>query len=89
MRVCRAYMEKSGSRLLTYYWFPQRGKVLTSLYQIKFYNFLDALTRHRTDGALVRVITPVLNTETPETAEKRLQGIVQLILPRLAEFLPN
>jgi exosortase D (VPLPA-CTERM-specific) len=89
MRVCRAYMEKSGSRLLTYYWFPQRGRVLTSLHQIKFYNFWDALTRHRTDGALVRVITPVPNSETPEAAEKRLQGIVQLIVPRLAVFLPN
>jgi len=89
MRVCRAYMEKSGSRLLTYYWFPQRGRVLTSLYQIKLYNFWDALTRHRTDGALVRIITPVHTAETPETAEKRLQEVVKLMVPRLAGFLPD
>ena len=89
MRVCRCYLEKSGSRMLTYYWFPQRGRVLTSLFQIKYYNFWDALTRHRTDGALVRVITPMRDLEKPETAEKRLREVVALLVPRLAEFLPD
>ena len=89
MRVCRCYLEKSGSRMLTYYWFPQRGRVLTSLFQVKYYTFWDALTRHRTDGALVRVITPVRNLEKPETAEKRLREVVLLLVPRLAEFLPD
>ena len=55
IRVSRAFMEKSGVRQLVYYWFPQRGRVLTNLYQIKLYNFWDALTRRRTDGALVRI----------------------------------
>jgi exosortase D (VPLPA-CTERM-specific) len=89
MQASRAFMEKNGVRQLVYFWFPQRGRVLTNLYQIKFYNFCDALTRHRTDGGLVRVITPVYENEDPEVAEARLQDFTREIVPVLGTFLPR
>jgi EpsI family protein len=89
MPVNRAYLEKSGYRQLSYYWFPQRGRILTNAYQLKLYTFWDALTRQRTDGALVRLITPVYENEKPEDAEKRLQSFMRDIVPVLNEFLPN
>jgi exosortase D (VPLPA-CTERM-specific) len=89
MQVSRAFMEKSGVRQLVYYWFPQRGRILTNLYQIKLFNFWDALTRQRTDGALVRIITPVYGNETPADAEARLQSFTQAIVPALNTFLPS
>jgi EpsI family protein len=87
--VSRAFMIKSGNRQLSYYWFPQRDRILTNAYQLKIYNFWDALTRQRTDGALVRVITPVYDNEELAQAEKRLQSFTQAIVPVLDEFLPN
>ena len=54
---------RRAGRKLTYYWFAMRGRTLTNLYQVKLYTFWDALTRHRTDGALVRLITPVSKRE--------------------------
>jgi len=89
IRVCRAFMEKNGERQLVYFWFPQRGRNLTSLYQVKFYNFWDALTRHRTDGALVRVITPVYGSERAEDAERRLQAFVAPVAQQLKAFIPD
>ena len=89
MSVNRALMEKSGKRQLLYYWFPQRGRFLTNAYQLKIYAFWDALTRQRTDGALVRVMTPLYKFEDPKNAEKRLQGFVKVILPVLDEYLPD
>jgi len=89
IRVSRAFMEKSGVRQLVYYWFPQRGRVLTNLYQIKLYNFWDALTRRRTDGALVRIITPVYDNETPVDTEARLQVFTKELVPVLDSFLPR
>jgi len=89
MKVNRAFMQKSGSKQLVYYWFPQRGRILTNAYQLKIYAFWDALTRQRTDGALVRVMTPVGEIEGLEAAEKRLQGFVREMLPVLLEFLPG
>jgi exosortase D (VPLPA-CTERM-specific) len=89
IEVNRAFMEKSGSRQLIYFWFPQRGRILTSLFQVKLYSFWDALTRQRTDGALVRVITPVYESERLEDAEKRLQGFTREIAPALKEYIPE
>jgi EpsI family protein len=56
---------------------------------MKMYTFWDSLTRQRTDGALVRLITPVLLAEQPEAAEKRLQDFTKQIVPILNEFIPN
>ena len=53
--VNRAVMEKGASKQLSYFWFPQRGRVLTNAWELKWYNFVDALTRQRTDGALAPV----------------------------------
>ena len=87
--VNRAIMEKAGFRQIVYYWFPMRGRVLTNIFQMKVYTFWDALTRQRTDGALVRVITPVLSGEQVEDAEKRLQEFTKQIVPVLDGFIPK
>lgn len=89
MQVSRACMQKDGIRELTYYWFPQRGRNLTSTWQLKLYNFWDALTRQRTDGALVRIITPLYDTEGAADAERRLQAFTREVAPVLARFLPR
>jgi EpsI family protein len=67
--VNRALMQKMEQTQLVYYWFPQRGRILTNAYELKFYAFWDALTRQRTDGALVRLITPVYEGEEDKQAE--------------------
>lgn len=89
MQVRRAFMQKSGERMLVYYWFPQRGRILTSMVQLKLYAFYDALTRRRTDGALVRLITPVRGTETQEAAAQRLGGFASQVVPDLRRFIPE
>ncbi|MBM4333118.1 MAG: EpsI family protein [Deltaproteobacteria bacterium] len=89
IRVTPAIMEKSGYKQVAYFWFPARGRILTNAWELKFYTFWDALTRQRTDGALVRLITPVLPGEQVEDAEKRLQEFTKEIVPVLEEFLPN
>ena len=89
MPVNRAIMQKGEYKQLTYYWFPMRGRVLTNAYQMKIYNFWDALTQQRTDGALVRIITRVYENENVEDADKRLQGFMREIVPVLYEYLPK
>jgi EpsI family protein len=89
MQVNRAFMEQAGDRELVYYWFPMRGRILTRLYQLKIYTFWDSLTKHRTDGALVRVITPVYPKERPQDTEARLQGFVREVTPILDEYVPK
>jgi len=87
--VNRAVIELGQNRHVTYYWFPCRGRILNNAYQIKMYNIWDSLTKHRTDGALVRLITSVYEDEKLEDAEKRLQGFVRDVVPVLEEYLPG
>jgi len=89
IRVNRAFMERSGSRELVYYWFQMRGRVLTSTYQLKIFVFWNALLHQRTDGALVRLITPVYGNEKLPQAEARLEGFAAQIVPLLDQFLPG
>lgn len=87
--VNRAFMRKGDSRQLSYYWFPQRHRILTTAYQLKWFNFWDAFTRQRTDGALVRLITPVYPGEEVEAADARLVDFTREAILALEEFLPK
>ncbi len=89
MEVNRAVMQFGQKRQLSYYWFPVRGRILNNAYQLKIYNFWDALTQQRTDGALVRLITTVYENEKLADAEKRLQNFVRDIEPVLEEYIPG
>ncbi len=89
MNVNQAFMQLGDIKQLSYYWFPKGGRILTNAYQLKLYTFWDALTKQRTDGALVRLITSVYDSEELADAEERLQGFARKIQPVLAQFLPR
>jgi exosortase D (VPLPA-CTERM-specific) len=89
MKISRAVIQYDQSRQIAYYWFSLRGRILSNVYQLKFYNFWDALTLQRTDGALIRLITPIYKNEKLEDAEERLQGFVRNIVPVLNEYIPG
>lgn len=88
-KINRALMQKQEQKELVYYWFSQRGRILTNAYQLKIYNVLDSLRKQRTDGALVRLITPVHYFEKVEVAEARLQNFTNNILEILHEHIPD
>ena len=89
MQVSRAVVQHDGITEIVYYWFSQRGRTLTNLYQLKLYNFLDALLMQRTDGALIRLITPVYKSENDADAEARLQDFMRDFVPVLHEYIPG
>jgi exosortase D (VPLPA-CTERM-specific) len=51
--------EKNGEKQLVYFWYQGRGRNFTSEYAAKFYMVWDGLWRRRTDGALVRLMSPL------------------------------
>ena len=51
--------------------------------------FWDALTRQRTDGVLVRLITPVYAGKEEEAADRRRLALTKQTVPVLNEFLPK
>lgn len=87
--VNRAIVQKGLQQQVVYYWFEQRGRHLTSDYVVKATTVLDAVTRGRTDGALVRVITPIGGGERQAEADARLEVFLQDMLPILPRYIPE
>lgn len=85
----RAVIEKGLSRQLVYYWFEQRGERMTNDYLAKAKVVYDSLTIGRTDGALVRFVTPISANETEAEADARLQGFMAELLLRLPRYIPE
>jgi exosortase D (VPLPA-CTERM-specific) len=85
----RAVIQKGLSRQLVYYWFEQRGTRMTNDFAVKASVLKDSLTRGRSDGALVRFVTPVGERESVAEAEARMQRLMSVLLPRLPRFIPG
>ena len=89
LKVNRALITHGEAHQLVYYWFQQRGRTITNEYLVKWFVFWDALTKNRTDGALVRLITPVAEGEDIQTSEAALRSFAASIAPHLDEYIPN
>lgn len=88
-QVNRVLIQKGGDRQLVYYWFRQRGRVITDEYAAKVYLLLDALGMNRTDGALLRLTTPVPQGADVVRAERRLLDFLGVLEPRLSRYIPD
>lgn len=87
--VNRAVIQKGLSKQLVYYWFEQRGKRQTNDYAAKIGVVWDSLIIGRSDGAIVRFVTPIADHETEADAELRMLRLMELILQKLPKHVPN
>jgi exosortase D (VPLPA-CTERM-specific) len=89
LRVNRVLIELGNEKQLVYYWFQQRGRSITNEYLVKWYLFVDSLTKSRTDGALVRLVTPLRPGESAVQGEERLAAFLSDAAPRLDRYIPR
>jgi len=87
--VNHVIIQKGAERLLVLYWYQSQGRVVASEYWSKFYMVYDAIRTNRSDGALVRVVTPIVSTEPEEAADRRAAAFVQSLFPLLGRYLPS
>jgi exosortase D (VPLPA-CTERM-specific) len=85
----RAVIQKGLERQLVYYWFAGRGRALTNDFAAKFYTVADSLVRGRTDGGLVRLITPIGPGEAAADADARLGRFLAAVATPLPRFIPD
>ena len=89
LMVNRAVIQKGTDKQVVYYWFQQRGRILTNEYLVKFYLFWDALIKNRTDGALVRLTAPVPKGGSDSDVDLRLAEFANEVNPLLARYIPH
>jgi len=80
-------IQQDQNKQLVFYWYQGRGRVIASEYAGKLCLVADALSRNRTDGALVRLVTPMQDDE--EKARARLTDFTQELFPALEKLIPN
>jgi exosortase D (VPLPA-CTERM-specific) len=89
LQVNRVLIQRGDDKALVYYWFQQRGRIMTNEYFVKWYLFWDALMRNRTDGALVRLVSEVNSAEPLEAADRELSGFASTVAARLTDYVPD
>lgn len=88
-KVNRAIIQKGLSKQLVYYWFEQGGSRSENEYMAKFLTIWNAMTKGRTDGALVRLITPISAERGEAEADQRLQSFLSGVMRELPAYVPN
>lgn len=85
--VNRYLVQKGARKHVVLYWYHSKGRVTASEYWGKIYLVLDAISKNRTDGALVRVAVPVIGSE--EDAIRNGTTFIRTMFPELPKFIPS
>ena len=84
------YIISNGSvKQFVIYWYQAHGRSVANEYMAKIYMATDAMRLNRTDGALVRVITPIDPREPASAAKARAEGFTAQFAPLLPRFIPD
>jgi EpsI family protein len=71
------------------YWYRSHGRSIASDYAAKWYTLTDSILHNRTDAALIRVITPLRQGESPREAELRAVSFAEQMNPLLSAYIPD
>jgi exosortase D (VPLPA-CTERM-specific) len=83
----RYIIENGRYKEVMLYWYQGRGRTQASEYYDKVYTVWDSVMRRRSDGAMVRVMTSVGNSE--EDGMKAAVDLAAQIADRLPAFVPE
>jgi len=88
-RVGEYIISNGDSRQFVIYWYQAHGRSVANEYMAKIYLVADAMRLNRTDGALVRVITPISPKEDTAAARARAEAFAGQLAPELPRFIPD
>ena len=87
--VNRYVVAKSGKRQLVLYWYQAHGRAVASEYWAKYYLVSDSIRMNRSDGGLVRLMTPMIEGESADAAQARIMEIGSRLIPLLDSCIPR
>ena len=85
--VNRYLIQKDRDQQVVFYWYQSQGRAIAGEFDARVELVKNSIRRHRTDGALVRVMSPV-HGSVQETSD-RLVRYIQAMYPILGEYLPD
>lgn len=93
----RVIIEQGGQRLLVYYWIHQNAHNYANEFLARFSLLKQSITTGRTDGALIRVIRPIVDVDKGDVdkgdeiimAEHDMNEFIRSFIPLLSLYLPS
>lgn len=89
IEINRYIVQKGLERQMVLYWYQSHGRVVASEYKSRLLLIYDAMRINRTDGSMVRVISPILGGSDGVEAETLAIDFVRTIFPHLAGYIPS
>jgi EpsI family protein len=72
-----------------FFWYDFNGRIVTNRYAAKAYMLWDAVTRFRTNGAVIMVAWSRPRTADLDSSRRCAMGFVRALLPVLTRYLPT
>jgi len=85
--VNRFLIQKDQAQQVVFYWYQSQGRAIAGDVAARVEMLKSSIVRHRTDGALVRVSSPVY-TSVQDTSDY-LVRYIQAMYPLLGDYLPD
>ena len=89
IKIMTMVLKKGDTKILGSYFFFMRGRVITSPWLNKFYLTWDALTKQRTDGALVRAEMVLAPGQSMEEANAVLEDFITRLWETIQPYVPS
>jgi EpsI family protein len=83
----RFIVQNGNNRELLIYWYQGRGRAVASEYWDKLYTVIDSARRRRSDGGMVRLMTPITTTEA--SAQELTADLAKQMSSALPAFIPD
>lgn len=83
----RYIIENGKYKEVMIYWYQGRGRTVASEYYDKIYTVFDSVTRRRSDGSMVRIMTSVGHSE--KDANLAAVDLAAQIADKLSTFVPE
>lgn len=85
-KVNRMLFQKGMDKLIMYYWYQGRNRIVANEYVDRFLLIVDSIFQHRSEGSLVRVIGP---WDPSGNNEIKQEQFVANLFPILRQYLPQ
>ncbi len=83
----RFIVQNGNDREVLIYWYQGRGRAVASEYWDKLYTVMDSARRRRSDGAMVRLMTPIATTEASALA--LTTDLAKQLSASLPDYVPD
>jgi exosortase D (VPLPA-CTERM-specific) len=87
--VNRYVVSKLLERRLVLYWFQAHGRVVAGEWAAKYYLISDSIRMNRSDGGMVRLMSPMFDGESADAAQARVMKLGSQFLPVLNNYIPR